>query len=505
MSNLHPKAIDGYHIEGIWAEGGLCTLYLAMNPITHDHVLIKTLSTAHQHNADAEARLINEARVLSLCNHPHIAKMYAHGMWKDGPYIVLEFIRGASLRKVLRHNPIPIKRALELFIEICYAVSHLHSLGFVHRDLKPENILITDQGQIKLIDFGLACSCAEKAEKEDFSSFFAYEGTPVYMSPEAMKESALSTIERDIFSLGIIAYEMILGRISYGKVILSLLPKSLQPIIAKALQPYPDNRYHSVHECIQAILPYMESEELIKEKHGSDYFFELFEQAEKAQKTLHSSLSPREAKSGSIALSGGIEQYSLYAASLQEKEEVGFFAVEFAQKGIEGLIASFMCHYLLQMLRKEPRTSLHELWQQLHMKLVKERSIRCSYLTVGKEGRLTYWLEEWGDLFLIRSLDSSRTLQALPRGYASFLQKLSPEDTLVFVGYELPTPSPVETTAFIPLSDVIQSIILETASIPPSKQSPNVLQRLRMKGDWMHKDHPLCVIALNGSQEQTTR
>ena len=247
---------------------------------------------------------------------------------------------------------------------------------------------------------------------------------------------------------------------------------------------------------MQAILPYLESEELIKEKHGSDYFFELFEQAERAQKNLHSSLAPREARNSSIAFSGGIEQYALYAASLQEKEEVGFFVVEFAQKGIDGLIASFMCHSLVQVLRREPKTSLFDLWKQLHTQLSHGGAVRCSYLTIREGGLLTYWLEEWGDLFLVRSRDSSYTLHELPRGDKGSIQRLSPEDTVLFIGYELPHTLPSEASSLVPLPDVVQAIILETAAIPPSKQSHNVLQRLRMKGDWMHKDHPLCVLAL---------
>jgi serine/threonine protein kinase len=495
MSTLHPKHIGGYQIEGVWAEGGLCMLYLALNPITHEHVLIKTLSPLHQNNADAKVRLSNEAHILSLCNHSNISKMYAHGTWQGGPFLVLEFIRGASLNKILKHNPIPTKRALDLLLELCYAVSYLHSLGFVHRDLKPENILVNDQGHIKLIDFGLAYSLQED-EKEDFSSFFAYEGTPSYMSPEAMKETTIRTIERDIYALGVIAYEMILGRISFGKIILALLPKGLQPIIAKAVQPYPHHRYTSVTELVQALLAYSESNSLIKEKHGSDYFFELFEQAETAQKKLILSLAPQEVTNGSIALSYGMGQYGCYAASLQRDDEKGFFAVEFPKKGIDGLIASYKCHYTLQMLNSKVKTPLLALWKSLEKELEIENPVRFVSISVTKDRHLSYSIKDWGELFIVRPQKETFTLIPLLSEQSNTKQTLFPNDTIVFAGYQKQEVEYTPSRPALPIPIQISEIILETASIPPSKQSHNILQRLRMKEEWMNREYPLCILAL---------
>ena len=494
--------IDGYQIDGVWSEGDLCTVYLASNPITHDHVLIKTLSELHKDNEDAKQALLQEAHVLSLCHHANIAKLQAHGTCKGRPFLVLEFVRGVSLSKILKHNPIPLKKALELFLEICYAVSHLHSLGFVHRDLKPENILITDHGQVKLIDFNLVSSVTEKDNRnEEYPNppLFAYAGTPLYMSPEALRESSLGTIERDIYALGIIGYEMILGKISYGKVILSLLPKGLQPIIAKAVQPYPENRYNTILEFIQALTSYIESNASVKEKHGSDYFFELFEQAERAQKRLYHSLAPQEVPEASIALSCAISQQGLYATSLKEKTDIGFFVAEFSQKGIEGLISGYTCNDTLVRLREKNTEDLFSLWQQLE-KNQKENDARCVYVAIKKGKYLQYSLNDWGELFLIHSHQNEHIItQLLPRHENTPLS-LAPEDTIIFVGYE-PLTKEQDVSERASLSPFIPQIISEISTIPPSKQSHNILQRLRMRGEWTHKDHPLCILALNASIE----
>lgn len=477
-SSLHPHHIDGYQIEGVWAEGGLNTLYLALHPITHEHLLIKTLSPAHQHSVQAQASLEKEAHILSLCHHANIATLYAKGTHKGVPFLVLEFIRGISLRKILKTNPLPLKRALELFSEICQAVGYLHSLTIVHRDLKPENILITDHGQVKLVDFGLAAFCNVDENQE--SSL--YEGTPLYMSPEAIQDHSTKTIARDIYSLGIIAYEMITGRICYGKVVLSLLPQGLQQILAKALQQNPEQRFSTTVELNDALLEYAQSDTFHKDRQTTDYFFELFENIEKAQKKLLYVLAPKEITSSSLTLSFHIGQYGLYATTLQNDDEIGFFAVEFAQKGLEGLLAGYACHYLLQAMRKTHTGSLQSLLSNLAKQLSSEYPLQYTMLCM-QQHKLTVSCQ-WGLLIRIQANGEHQILKDTVQPLLTSLH-----DRIVFMGCTVK-----QNTCDL---SALSTLVYETYSLPPSQQCNNILQKLRMQEESTEVDHPLCIMAFN--------
>jgi serine/threonine protein kinase len=177
-----PEKIGPYKIEALLEKGGMSLLFLGVEPKTHAPAAIKVLLPKYLSHPEMVARFLNESEIISLTNHPNIVKLYGHGEWENGLYIAMEYVEGISLRQYLLRNPISLKKALTIIIDIAYALCHLHSHGVIHRDLKPENILVTQSGEIKVIDFGIAQLLAEKPNL-DGQNKEQLIGTPIYISP----------------------------------------------------------------------------------------------------------------------------------------------------------------------------------------------------------------------------------------------------------------------------------------------------------------------------------
>lgn len=284
LENL--QQIDHYKIVSLLQRGGMSLLYLATDCHTNLPVVIKVLHPNFLSRNDMVERFVREAEILSLVDHPNIVKMVAHGQWEGGYYIALEFIMGGSLRQYFLNNPLSLKRALEIILEIAYATCHLHTHGIIHRDLKLENILIDEDGKVKLIDFGIA-QLLDSVKKEGREAFkHRTIGTPIYMSPEQKEDPENVSYPSDIYSLGIIAYELVLGKLSQGHVHLSLMPKGLQKILAKALQADPKERYQDIVDFISDLTAYLNSDALQKERKVGDRTSELFDSLQMTQKIL---------------------------------------------------------------------------------------------------------------------------------------------------------------------------------------------------------------------------
>lgn len=283
-----PKAIGPYKIESLLEKGGMSLLYLGSHPTTGDPVTIKVLSPKYLSHPEAVKRFLNEAEIIAMADHPNIVKLYGYGNWSGGLYIAMEFIEGISLRQYLLQTPTSLKKALEIILDIAYALCHLHTHGIIHRDLKPENILVTEQGMIKVIDFGIAQLLTAK----DFSAPQRLIGTPIYMSPEQKENPESVSYPSDIYSLGIIAYELVLGKLSHGQIHIALMPKGLQKILNRALQYKPEDRYQDIVDFISDVTAYLHSTSLQKEKKAGDRLSELSENIEQAQSLLVPALPP---------------------------------------------------------------------------------------------------------------------------------------------------------------------------------------------------------------------
>lgn len=286
LKQVLPREIGPYKIDSLLNKGGMSLLYLGVHPESNQPIAIKVLSPKYLKNKEIKALFLKEAEIIKMANHPNIVRLYGHGDWEKGLYIAMEFIQGVSLRQFIQHKSLTLKRALEIVLQVAYALCHLHTHGVIHRDLKPENILITETGEIKVIDFGIAQLRGEETEGQKKKLM----GTPVYMSPEQKQNPHKLTNGSDIYALGIIAYELVLGRLSHGAIHLSLLPKPLAAIIGKALKADPKERYHDIVELITDISQYIKT---IDEEKREDTPHEFVQMMERVGALLLPKTKPR--------------------------------------------------------------------------------------------------------------------------------------------------------------------------------------------------------------------
>lgn len=258
-----PEKIGPYKIEGLISTGGMSYIYIAKHPTTGEAIVVKVVRNKHLKNKEMLSRLLNEAKVIGLTSHPNIVKLFDLGQWEKGLYIAMEYVQGVSLRQFIKKNTISHKRALEIVLQIAYALTHLHSHGVIHRDLKPDNVLITESGDIKLIDFGIAQFLQPGDER--ITKGRARVGTPNYMSPEQKENPDQVSFSTDIFSLGIITYELYLGQMCYGVIRMNLLPMRLRNILEKCLKIDPKERYQDIVAFISDISDFMKHMDEIEE------------------------------------------------------------------------------------------------------------------------------------------------------------------------------------------------------------------------------------------------
>lgn len=332
-----PKKIGNYKIESLLNKGGMSLLYLGIHPETHEPIAIKALSSSYVSHPEMVERFMREAEIIELTDHPNIVKLYGHGKWAGGVYIAMEFVQGISLRQMILQEAMSLKRALEVVLQISHALAHLHAHGIIHRDLKPENILLTAQGGVKVIDFGISQLYTEKIDSKQRRRVL---GTPVYMSPEQKHDPFNVSFATDIYSLALITYELILGRLCHGIVHLSLVPQGLQKILGKALQPNPADRYEDIIDFIKAVTTYLYSEELKKDMRGSDYLGEFSESLKEAQIVLVPKELPKwQRLDMSLASNCSTAVSSVYYDFFQQKDGVYNIVMgESLTTGVEGLL-----------------------------------------------------------------------------------------------------------------------------------------------------------------------
>lgn len=247
-----PQYIGPYKIESLLNTGGMSYLYLGIDPEKKIPRVIKVLSPQYMTHPEMIQQFLKEAEIIGMTNHPNIITLCGQGEWKNGLYIAMEFVQGVSLKQFIVQQNLSLKSALEIILQVAYALLHLHTHGVIHRDLKPENILITENGQIKVIDFGIAQLHAEKTSLS-VSKKTQFLGTPSYMSPEQKKDPLHVSYATDIYALGVITFELVVGKLSYDPSQLSLLPKDLQNIIEKSLKSDAHSRYQDIVDFITDI------------------------------------------------------------------------------------------------------------------------------------------------------------------------------------------------------------------------------------------------------------
>ncbi len=199
------RSFAGYEIRGQLGRGGMGVVYEAWDPRLHRPLALKMIRSEMLDEA-GRRRFLLEAQACSRLNHPHVVTVYAAGEEGGNPYMAMELLHGRSLRRVLDEDDLDWRRKVELALDALGALARLHEAGIVHRDLKPENIMLTDEGVLKLMDFGLA-----HVEAAGLTQAGTVMGTPHYMSPEQVAGGAVDA-RSDVFSFGILLYEMLAGR-----------------------------------------------------------------------------------------------------------------------------------------------------------------------------------------------------------------------------------------------------------------------------------------------------
>jgi serine/threonine protein kinase len=208
--------MDKYRVLKLLGRGGMGAVYEGRHLLLDRQIAIKVMNSQIVSDQMAVARFIREAKTSAMLDHPNAVTIHDFGVLEDGgAFIVMEFIRGQSLRKVLSvSGPLPIDKALELFAPVCSAVEAAHKRGIIHRDLKPENIMLKESPEglvIKVVDFGLAkLSTGDSGHSAKLSKTGDVMGTPQYMAPEFF-DGEEADRRSDIYALGIIFYEMITG------------------------------------------------------------------------------------------------------------------------------------------------------------------------------------------------------------------------------------------------------------------------------------------------------
>jgi serine/threonine protein kinase/tetratricopeptide (TPR) repeat protein len=258
--------ISHYRIEEKIASGGMGDVFQAEDIRLGRRVAIKFLSDKSASDSHALERFLLEARAASSLNHPNICTIYEIEEHENRPVIVMELLVGETLRQRIRRGPLEIDQLLDLGIHVSDALQAAHSKGIIHRDIKPGNIFITQSGQVKVLDFGLAKLTAGHVVPVDeavepLTREGTLPGTRHYMSPEQLRDEEIDR-RSDIFSLGVVLYEMATGTKPFpGKNALAVanatlnsrpapslrlnpkLPVEFDAIVSKALEKKPDNRY----------------------------------------------------------------------------------------------------------------------------------------------------------------------------------------------------------------------------------------------------------------------
>ncbi len=215
----HPDRIGPYRVLRVLGEGGMGVVYEAeqTEPVTR-RVALKVLKLGMD-TREIVARFEAERQALAVMEHPSIAKVLDAGASETGrPYFVMEHVRGVPFTEYCDMHRLSTRDRLELFLPVCQAIQHAHQKGVIHRDLKPSNVLVTEQGGDavpKIIDFGIAKATGQRlTDKTLVTAYGQAMGTPAYMSPEQAEMSGLDVDTRtDIYSLGVMLYELLVGRL----------------------------------------------------------------------------------------------------------------------------------------------------------------------------------------------------------------------------------------------------------------------------------------------------
>lgn len=267
MSFIIGEKVGPYQILAEIGRGGMATVYKAYDAALDRHVAIKVMDAAMSGESDFIERFRREARVIARLDNPHIVPVHASGEHNGQPYLVLKFIDGQTLGQRMKAAPLSRLEVLEIVTTVGEALQYAHKHGILHRDIKPSNVLISKDGSIYLTDFGLA----RMMEGSSSLTGDAIIGTPHYISPEQALNAEAIDERTDIYSFGVMIYEMVTGRVPFdANTAFAVIedhiytppppPTSINPqlsdevekVILKALAKKNSERYDKVSDLVRA-------------------------------------------------------------------------------------------------------------------------------------------------------------------------------------------------------------------------------------------------------------
>jgi eukaryotic-like serine/threonine-protein kinase len=260
------KNIGKYTLLGKIGQGAMGEVYKALDPVLNRHVAIKTMTAAISQDPELRARFLREAQSAARLAHPNIVTLYDFGEDQGRVYMAMELLVGSDLKDMIKGRQLTFDAKLDLMEQVCDALAAAHAMDVVHRDIKPANIHVQPNGQVKIVDFGLARLDSSEATKTGMVM-----GTPHYMSPEQVRGERAG-VRSDVFSLGAVFYEMLANHKPFDADSLHAvffqvlehepvavtqwdaeLPEVLVPFLARSLTKKPDDRYQNAGEMRQAL------------------------------------------------------------------------------------------------------------------------------------------------------------------------------------------------------------------------------------------------------------
>ncbi len=246
------------HLEilEVLGHGGMGIVYKARQVDLDRFVALKILRPSISLDQGFAERFLREARALAKLNHPNIITVFDFGRKDSLYYFIMEFVDGTNLRQVERSGQLSPAAALAIVPQICSALQYAHDNGVVHRDIKPENILLTTTGEVRIADFGLA-KIAGSDEQIPLTGTWQVMGTPHYMAPEQFEKPATVDHRADIYSLGVVIYELLTGELPIGRFQLpserAKVDARLDEVVMKSLDKEPNRRYQRVTDVASAV------------------------------------------------------------------------------------------------------------------------------------------------------------------------------------------------------------------------------------------------------------
>ncbi|MBM3879723.1 MAG: DUF4932 domain-containing protein [Verrucomicrobia bacterium] len=248
LAGLFPQL----EIQQLLGQGGMGAVYRARQPALDRLVALKILPPQTSGDAGFAERFTREARALARLNHPNIVGVYDFGVADGLHYFVMEHVEGLNLRQVQQAGRLSPREALKVIPQICDALQFAHDEGVVHRDIKPENVMLDKKGRVKITDFGLAKILGRDTKGLRLTGVQEVMGTPHYMAPEQIEHPQTVDHRADIYSLGVVFYEMLTGELPLGK----FQPPSrkvqvdvrLDEVVLHALEKEPERRYQQASQ-----------------------------------------------------------------------------------------------------------------------------------------------------------------------------------------------------------------------------------------------------------------